>query len=180
MAWTRIIGQDEAEGDLKDIYERMKARGAMVQAEALTVYTQEPGLFQWLDQGLHLPGSGYGVTAIDRTLVNLIVVAVSSINQCGNCVASHSPVLKQLLKNDALVDQVAEDYTKADLDPRTMAALDYAAKVTRSPSSVEESDINCLRDAGYSDQEIVDIAHVTAWFNYVNRVALGLGTKLRR
>ena len=61
-----------------------------------------------------------------------------------------------------------------------MAALDYAAKVTRSPSSVEESDINRLRDAGYSDQEIVDIAHVTAWFNYVNRVALGLGTTLRR
>ena len=69
---------------------------------------------------------------------------------------------------------------KADLDARTMAALDYAAKVTRSPASIEESDINCLREAGYSDQEIVDIAHVTAWFNYVNRVALGLGTKLRR
>lgn len=180
MAWTRIIGQDEAEGELKDIYERMKARGAIVQAEAVTVYTQEPGLFQWLNQGLQLPGSGYGVTAIDRTLVNLIVVAVSSINRCGNCVASHSPVLRQLLKNDALVDQVAEDYTKADLDPRTMAALDYAAKVTRRPSAVEEADIDCLRDAGYSDQEIVDIAHVTAWFNYVNRVALGLGTKLRR
>ena len=180
MAWTKIIGQEEAEGDLKDIYERMKARGAMVQAEALTVYTQEPGLFQWLDQGLHLPGSGYGVTAIDRTLVNLIVVTVSSINQCGNCVVSHTQVLRQLIKDEGLIEQVIEDYTKAGLDSRTMAALDYAAKVTRSPSSVEESDVNCLREAGYSDREIVDIAHVTAWFNYVNRVALGLGTKLRR
>jgi len=95
-------------------------------------------------------------------------------------VTTHAQVLRQLVKDDKLVDQVIEDYTKAELDSRTMAALDYAAKVTRTPSSVEESDINCLREAGYSDQEIVDIAHVTAWFNYVNRVALGLGTKLRR
>ena len=180
MAWTKIIGQDEAEGELKGIYEQMVARGAIVQAEALTVYTQEPNLFRWLNDGLHLPGSGYGVTAIDRTLVNLIVTAVSSINQCGNCVVTHSQVLRQLTKDDRLVDQVIEDYTKADLDSRTMAALDYAARVTRNPASIEESDVNCLREAGYSDQEIVDIAHVTAWFNYVNRVALGLGTKLRR
>ena len=180
MAWTKIIGQDEADGDLKGIYEQMKAKSAIVQAEAVTVYTQEPNLFRWLSEGLQLPGSGYGVTAIDRMLVNLIVVAVSAINECGNCVTAHTQVLRQLVKDDSLVDQVIEDYTGADLDSKTMAALDYAAKVTRSPSSVEESDISCLREAGYSDQEIVDIAHVTAWFNYVNRVALGLGTQLRR
>ena len=180
MAWTKIIAQEEAGGDLKGIYEQMKAKGAIVQAEAVTVYTQEPNLFRWLNEGLRLPGSGYGVTAIDRTLVNLIVTAVSSINECGNCVTTHAQVLRQLVKDDKLVDQVIEDYTKAELDARTMAALDYAAKVTRNPSSVEEDDINCLREAGYTDQEIVNIAHVTAWFNYVNRVALGLGTKLRR
>ena len=180
MAWTKIIGQDEADGDLKGIYEQMKAKSAIVQAEAVAVYTQEPNLFRWLSEGLQLPGSGYGVTAIDRMLVNLIVVAVSAINECGNCVTAHTQVLRQLVKDDSLVDQVIEDYTGAGLDSKTMAALDYAAKVTRSPSSVEESDISCLREAGYSDQEIVDIAHVTAWFNYVNRVALGLGTQLRR
>ena len=180
MAWTKIIGQEEADGALKGVYDQMKAKGATVQAEALTVYTQEPGLFQWLSEGLQLPGSGYGVTAIDRTLVNLIVVAVSAINRCGNCIAAHAQVLRQLVKDDGLVDQVIDDYTQANLAPRAMAALDYAAKVTRAPSSVEESDVNRLRDAGYSDREIVDIAHVTAWFNYVNRVALGLGTQLRR
>ena len=180
MAWTKIIGQDEAEGELKGIYEQMAARGAIVQAEALTVYTQEPELFRWLHAGLQIPGAGYGVTAIDRTLVNLIVVVVSAINRCGNCVAVHSQVLRQLTKNDALVDCVVEDYTKADVDAKTMLALDYAAKVTRTPSGMEQSDIDRLREGGYSDKEIVDIAHVTAWFNYVNRVALGLGTELRR
>ena len=180
MAWTKIIGQEEADGALKGIYDRMKAQGATVQAEALTVYTQEPELFQWLHTGLQIPGAGYGVTAIDRTLVNLIVVVVSAINRCENCVAVHSQVLRQLTKDDALVDCVIEDYTKANLDSRTMLALEYAAKLTRGPSSMEEEDVSRLREGGYSDKEIVDIAHVTAWFNYVNRVALGLGTQLRR
>ena len=118
MAWTKIIGQDEADGDLKGIYEQMKAKSAIVQAEAVTVYTQEPNLFRWLSEGLQLPGSGYGVTAIDRTLVNLIVVAVSAINECGNCVTAHTQVLRQLVKDDSLVDQVIEDYTGQVLTPR--------------------------------------------------------------
>ena len=53
-------------------------------------------------------------------------------------------------------------------------------KLTLDPTHVTRRDVDSLRDAGYTDQQIVDIAHVAAWFNYVNRIAEGLGTELRQ
>lgn len=179
MAWTKIIGPREAQGKLKEVYDQLKARGIDGMAEATSVYTQEPEIFQWLTLGLR-PGAGYGVTAIDRRLVELIAVTVSVINECHNCVAVHGRQLRQILKDDALADQVIEDYTRAPLDSRTTAVLDYVSRLTRDPVKVTEEDIRSLREAGYSDKEIVDIAHVAAWFNYVNRIALGLGTQLTK
>ncbi len=179
MAWTKIIGPEEAQGKLKEVYDHLKARGIDGLAEATSVYTQEPEIFQWLTLGLK-PGAGYGVTAIDRRLVELIAVTVSVINECHNCVVVHGRLLRQILKDNALADQIMEDYTGASLDSRTRAALDYASRLTRDPVKVTEEDIHSLREAGYSDKEIVDIAHVAAWFSYVNRIALGLGTQLTR
>ena len=177
MAWTKIIGSEEAQGKLKEVYDQLKARGIDGMAEAASVYTQEPEIFQWLTLGLK-PGAGYGVTAIDRRLVELIAVIVSVINECHNCVVVHGRQLRHILKDDALTDRILDDYTKAPLDSRTIVVLDYVSRLTRDPAKVTEQDIRSLREAGYSDKEIVDIAHVTAWFNYVNRIALGLGTQL--
>ena len=177
MAWTKIIGPGEAQGRLKEVYDHLKARGIDGLAEATSVYTQEPEIFQWLTLGLR-PGTGYGVTAIDRRLVELIAVIVSVINECHNCVVVHGRLLRQILKDDVLAAQIIEDYTRAPLDSRTAIVLDYVARLTRDPVKVTEADIHSLRGAGYSDKEVVDIAHVAAWFNYVNRIALGLGTQL--
>ena len=178
MAWIKIIGPEEAQGELNEVYAALKARGGTVFREFLGVYTQEPEILRWLTLGLK-PGAGYGVTGIDRLLVELIATTVSVINDCHNCIAVHGQQLRHSLKDDALADQVLQDYTVAGLEPEVKAALDYAAKLTRDPTKVSKEDIQRLREAGYSDKQVVDIAHVAAWFNYVNRIALGLGTELR-
>jgi uncharacterized peroxidase-related enzyme len=83
-----------------------------------------------------------------------------------------------LLKNDRLVSDLEEDHAKADLSPRERAILDYAVKLTLFPSTMSEGDVHALREVGLTDSAILDACQVTSYYNYVNRLADGLGVEL--
>jgi uncharacterized peroxidase-related enzyme len=83
-----------------------------------------------------------------------------------------------LIKEDELPTQLREDYSRADLSPSDRAMLDYAAKLTQTPAAVTEGDVQALRDAGFEDRAVLDIAQITAYFAFVNRLADGLGVTL--
>ena len=74
-----------------------------------------------------------------------------------------------------LAGQLARDYTQANLNDADRAMLDYAAKLTRHAHKVTPEDLQRLRDAGFTDQAILQINLIASWFNYINRVADGLG-----
>jgi uncharacterized peroxidase-related enzyme len=67
------------------------------------------------------------------------------------------------------------DYTQAKLPPQERLMLDYVAKVTQSPREVSRNDIDRLHEAGFDDVAILQINLIASWFNYINRVADGLG-----
>jgi uncharacterized peroxidase-related enzyme len=67
------------------------------------------------------------------------------------------------------------DYRAADLEPRVRALCDFAVKVTRASASVSGADIDALRDVGWSDSAVHDALQVTAYFNYINRIADAVG-----
>lgn len=70
---------------------------------------------------------------------------------------------------------VKTDYTRAPLQLRDRAMLDFAVALTLTPGRVTEADLGPLRAAGWEDLAIHDIVQVTALFNYYNRIADGLG-----
>ena len=74
--------------------------------------------------------------------------------------------------------QIEQDHTRATLMPADRAMLDYAAKLTRKPGDMVEADVAALRAEGFNDRAILDIAQVTAYYAYVNRIADGLGLSL--
>ena len=74
--------------------------------------------------------------------------------------------------------QLKEDYTQAQLGDADGEMLDYVAKLTRTPAAVENSDVEALRRAGFTDRAILDIAQITAYFAFVTRLADGLGVTL--
>jgi len=74
-----------------------------------------------------------------------------------------------------MVDRFAANWHTADLDARTMALLEHAEKLTVSPNACNEQDIETLRAVGWSDRAITDAVQVCAYFNYINRIAEGLG-----
>jgi len=67
------------------------------------------------------------------------------------------------------------DYRRADLDPRVRALCDYAVKLTAEPASVGQADADLLRSHGWSDEAIHDAIQVISYFNYINRIAEGVG-----
>jgi uncharacterized peroxidase-related enzyme len=79
---------------------------------------------------------------------------------------------------DQLMAQIREDYKTADISKEEKLMLQYAEKLTKESYNMTERDINRLRTAGYSDRDIFDINQVCAYFNYVNRIADGLGVEL--
>jgi uncharacterized peroxidase-related enzyme len=76
------------------------------------------------------------------------------------------------------VAALAGDYRMAELSATDRAMLDYAVKLTREPWAMREADVQGLREAGFDDAAILDIAQVTAYYAYVNRLADGLGVEL--
>jgi uncharacterized peroxidase-related enzyme len=90
----------------------------------------------------------------------------------------HARNLRQLTGDPEFVEQLSQDFTQASLKPSDRAMLDYAAKLTETPWDMQESDVLDLRDAGFDDRSILDIAQVTAYYAYVNRIADGLGVSL--
>ena len=88
---------------------------------------------------------------------------------------AHAHDFRLETKDAGLARQLGEDYTKAPLDPATRALLDYAWKLTRTPHEMSQADVELLRRAGFDDRGISDAAQVAAYFNYINRIADGLG-----
>lgn len=74
--------------------------------------------------------------------------------------------------------KIAHDYCHAGLDEKDTAMLEYAEKMTLRPSEITETDVQALRHAGWSDEEILDIAAVTSYRNFITRMADALGVEL--
>ena len=77
-----------------------------------------------------------------------------------------------------MVEAIKTDYRTAEFDKSTRAVLDLAVKLTRTPGQMKPSDLDALRQQGLSDLAIHDIVQVAAYFNYINRIADGLGVDL--
>ncbi|MEK9803881.1 MAG: peroxidase-related enzyme [Curvibacter sp.] len=101
----------------------------------------------------------------------MIVTATSAANQCLYCVVAHGALLRIYEKKPLVADQVAVNYRKADITPRQRAMLDFALKVCERSHEVEESDFTALHAHGFSDEDIWDIAAITAFFGLSNRMA---------
>ncbi len=114
--------------------------------------------------------AGSGLSKLER---EMIAVVVSSINKCFYCLVAHGAAVRELSGDPVLGEMMVMNYKVADLDARQRAMLDFAAKLTKSSADVEEGDRQTLRDVGFSERDIFDIASVAGFFNMTNRVASG-------
>jgi len=174
MAWIETTDETDASAskDLRAVYDRIAgARGKV--SNIMRVQSGNP---QAMDAHLDLyQAVMFNRSGLRRAERELIAVVVSAANECAYCVEHHAEALRVLWRDSDRVKQVIADYQSADLSERERALCDYASGLTRAPGEASEAAINSLRLAGLSDKDILDANLVLAYFNFVNRIALGLG-----
>ena len=172
MAWIQIIDEADAEGDLKVVYDAItQKRGKM--SNIMRVHSLQPLAMQaHMDLYLKIMFGRSGLRRPDR---ELIATVVSVANGCPYCIHHHAEALLFYWKDEARVEQVKQDYRALDLPEKTRAMLDYAVLLTKEPTAVTEEAVAALRQVGFSDEEVLTLNLITSYFNFVNRIALGLG-----
>jgi uncharacterized peroxidase-related enzyme len=162
--------------ELKDLPEDMRQRILEVQEKsgfvpnvflALARRPAEWRAFFAYHDALMLKEGG-SLTKGDR---EMIVTATSAANSCLYCVVAHGAILRIYEKKPLVADQVAVNYRKADISPRQRAMLDFAMKVCLRSHEIGEADFQALYPHGFDDEDIWDIAAITAFFGLSNRMA---------
>ena len=109
-----------------------------------------------------------GLNPLER---EMIAVVVSSRNHCFYCLTAHGNSVREYSKDPILGELLVMNYKSANLSKRHRAMLDFASKLTTDPSNVDDTDREMLRDAGFKEKEIWDIASVASFYNMTNRMA---------
>ena len=109
-----------------------------------------------------------GLSKLER---EMLAVATSSVNHCFYCLTAHGAAIRELSGDPLLGEKIVMNFRVAELSDRHLAMLNFATLLTQSPHSIVEEDRQDLRDVGFSDRDIWDIANVIGFFNMTNRVA---------
>ncbi|MFC6765904.1 peroxidase-related enzyme [Natrinema soli] len=110
-------------------------------------------------------------TELEREEIELLVVAVSGVNDCLYCIVAHGALLRIYAEAPRLAEQIASNHRTAEINERHRAMLDFAVKLTEDPAAVSENDIERLEDHGFSRKTVWDIGNVVSFYNLSNRMA---------
>lgn len=170
--WIRTVEEEDAGEPLARVYERIRRdRGKL--SNIMRVQSLHPTAMQ-AHMDLYM-AIMFGRSGLSREERELIAVVVSAANGCAYCVSHHAAALRTYWKDEARVRQAAEDHRVLDLPPRLRVMVGYAETLTRTPGAVAERHVEAMRDQGLSDDDILRVNLVVSYFNFVNRIALGLG-----
>lgn len=175
MAYIRVVGEDEADGKLFDVYDEIQRNRGRV-SNILRAQSLDPkALRAHLD--LYM-ATVFGKGGLSRREAELLAVAVSAANGDTYCVTHHAEALDRYAKDPAWVKTVATDASKAKLNEREAALVHYALGLTKTPGKGQKEAVAALRARGFTDEQILQANQVVSYFNFVNRLSLGLGVEL--
>ena len=178
MPWIETVPYAAAKGRLRRLYDLIKGPGDNVDnimmLHSLRPHTME-GHMALYKNVLHHMGN-----SVPTAFLETIGVWVSMLNRCAYCVDHHFAGLKRLIGDEARAAAIRAALETGAIEAgpfsdKEARALRYAETLTRDPAAVTEDMVAGLREAGWSDGEILEINQVAAYFNYANRTVLGLG-----
>jgi uncharacterized peroxidase-related enzyme len=172
MSWIEEVEVSEAEGKLAQTYaELIEKRGKV--SNILMVHSLNPdAMSNHLDLYMTIM---FGKSGLSRAERESIAVVVSATNECAYCVNHHAEALRRYMKNRETVSLLMAADGLETLQPRLSNIVRYAEKLTSAPGAMTESDLGELRAVNLSDRDILDLTLIVGYFNFVNRIALGLG-----
>jgi len=178
--WVDSVSEEEATGELKEFYERVKSPDGTV-GGIYKVLSLRPKV-AIAKQNLRLALLGEASSLGERHS-DMISTVISGLNDCRFCGTAHGGMM--IRRGDVTLDEGLKlylDWPSADLTPQERTMLTFCEKLNFNPSATTEEDLQGLRDAGFTDENIVDIVAHVAYRNFIGRIhdALGLAIENER
>jgi len=173
MAFIEVIDYEASEGRLREIYDELiKSRGKLANVHTIQSLNPE-SIVNHMDLYLTIM---FGKSPLRRVQREMMAVVVSAANKCEYCQLHHAEAVQHYWKDEQKVEMLKKDYTRLDLNDKDRLFCELAEQLTADPSSIrDDQHIQPLKEAGLSDRAILDATLVIAYFNFVNRIVLGLG-----
>lgn len=177
MAYIKVIEYNEAEGALRDIYDDLIYRRGQL-AEVHKIQSLNPDtILKHMELYLSIMFSKSPLTRAQR---EMLAVVVSVANKCVYCQTHHSAALNNYWKDDKKIANMVKDYTAAGLSASDTNLCALAWQLTKTPNATTEPIIFHLKEMGLDDRSVLDATLVIAYFNFVNRIVLGLGVEIEQ
>jgi len=175
MPFIKVIEYAEAEGELKLIYDELVSkRGKLAEVHKIQSLNPE-SIVKHMDLYMTVM---FSKSPLSRAQREMIAVVVSVANNCEYCQTHHEQALNHYWKDDEKIKTLKRDFSKVDISSVDLKLCELAWNLTRIPSVSTQSLIEVLKADGLDDRAILDATLVIAYFNFVNRLVLGLGVNL--
>ena len=172
MSWIEEIEVSDADENLAEIYNALIEQRGKV-SNILKVHSLNPdALGAHLDLYMTLMFGNSGLSRAEREAIGVVV---SASNDCQYCVNHHAEALSRYIKDEQTLEMLKTDDGLETLEPRLSNIVRHAEKLTSAPGAMTESDLAELVAVGLTDRDVLDLTLIVAYFNFVNRIALGLG-----
>ncbi len=172
ISWFPIAERSTLSAETQTLFEQLEQKLGFVPNVFVAFAWRETRFNKWRAHFEDLMQPSPGLGKAEREMISVVV---SMQNQCLYCLTAHGFALRALLKDPVKGDRITLDYRRAGLSEKQEAMLDFAVKLTLDPVTVNEEDVNDLRAVGFSDEDVWDIAEVTAMFNFTNRMSSATG-----
>ena len=177
MSWIQVIDEENATGKLKETYEEIsKKRGKL--SNIMKIHSLNPDAMK-KHMELYLTIM-FGSSKLSREEREMIAVVVSTANQCDYCINHHAEALNHYWKDNKKLQKFIHESQSVELSDKKHKMLNYVSKLTKTPYEVKQNDVEVLQNSGFSDEDILNINLITCYFNFVNRIALGLGVEFSK
>ena len=175
MAFINPIIPENAEGIVHAEYEKGVRRSGRVY-NILKIMSRSPEALQ-ASMRMYLVIM-FGESDLSRAQREMLATVVSQTNNCFYWIESHGEDFRAEVKDDTLADQLKQNWKTAELDDSDRSLCQWAEKLTKSPDKMTQADVDLLKEKRFSQSAISDAAQVISYFNYINRIADGLGVDL--
>ena len=172
MSWIPIVTDEQARPEVKRMYSYIRERWSFV-PNYFFALGRNAQLLQ--DQMNLFTNAMYEQRGLSREIKEQLALVVSGLNVSTYCLAAHMQILGQLGFEKSLTRKLSLDYANAPVEPKVMELFRLAEKLTRRPGEMEKADVDRLKAAGWSDDEILDTVLVTSLYACANRFSAGLG-----
>lgn len=172
MAFIDVIQYDQSTGELKEIYDSLiKSRGKL--ADVHTIQSLNPkSIINHMDLYMTVM---FGKSPLQRVQREMMAVVVSKANDCDYCMLHHAEAVNHYWKDKLKTEQLKNNYTKLALSDIDRTLCNMAWDLTKTPHASNEAYVSKLKKSGLEDRAILDAVLVISYFNFVNRIIIGLG-----